>query len=881
MSQNFNKEEKESVERITRSILPVYALTSAFVQSNKSRFCLQSEEITEGPPPTDSVSSPDDITSQNVSFVDNAEGEIILAGSPVNVVAKVDNTEDLQLGSFLSRPTQIDNFTWTTSDVVSVKKTIKPWQLFLNNTNIKKKIDNFAFIRGKLHVKVVINGTPFQYGMIRACYSPLLGLVSDKVRTNATSNNPLLIPYSQMPGFFISPAANAGGQIELPFFYPKNWLNLTSSSDVGDMGSLVFVVYAPLGVAVTGGSTSVTVQTFAWMSEVELMASTSKLALQGDEYTEGPISGPATAIANVASYLTKTPVIAPFARATVIGANAVGSIARLFGYTNAPTIDSVHTFQPQTAPMLASAHIGTPVQKLTLDPKQELSIDPTLHGLHNVDELSINYIKKKESYLSGGTWSTSDAVDTQLWNARVTPCLCAYMSIDNSSSVEVGRRVYHTPLDYLSRMFTNWRGTIIFRIKIVSTKFHKGRLKISYDPVNDITSTNPDINTVYTQIVDIGEQDDIEIEVPYHQAQAWLYTDRGTVSENNSPANTLAPRNNVDNGVITLRVLNTLTAPASGSIQFMVFVRAGDDFEFANPSSHIGYEDSYKIPSFFALQAEDLTSILPTRHVLGQKTKPCADRFAQNYGESILSLRNLLHRYVTQDNVVLDSQPASSINVIGKTFRIMPYTPGFDTNANTFNSASKVVAASGTAAYCFVPMHTMPYVAGMYLGYRGGANINITPGYDIYGNTLTDFRVSRTTRSHNDAQQRIWKQYKTILRSATQSSRSWNLNDAYVDDSLGGIAINSSATNGSLTFQLPDFKNTNFSLADPTKYINGQGADGTDRSNALLRFNIVTGASSSTDITLQTQVSAAPDFTCLFWLCCPTLDYLKNNPTPV
>jgi len=236
---------------------------------------------------------------------------------------------------------------------------------------------------------------------------------------------------------------------------------------------------------------------------------------------------------------------------------------------------------------------------------------------------------------------------------------------------------------------------------------------------------------------------------------------------------------------------------------------------------------------------------------------------------------------VTQDNVVLDSQPASSINVIGKTFRIMPYTPGFDTNANTFNSASKVVAASGTAAYCFVPMHTMPYVAGMYLGYRGGANINITPGYDIYGNTLTDFRVSRTTRSHNDAQQRIWKQYKTILRSATQSSRSWNLNDAYVDDSLGGIAINSSATNGSLTFQLPDFKNTNFSLADPTKYINGQGADGTDRSNALLRFNIVTGASSSTDITLQTQVSAAPDFTCLFWLCCPTLDYLKNNPTPV
>lgn len=824
------------------------------------------------------------MTSQTVTFIDNAEGEVVMAGSEVNPIARVDGTEELQLGRFLGRPTAIASFNWSTSDTIGVKSTILPWTLFLNNTNIKKKIDNFAFLRGKLHIKVMVNGTPFQYGLLRACYSPLLGLVSDKIRAPPTGTEPLLTPYSQQPGFFITPAANAGGQMELPFFYHKNWLDITSKTAVDQFGTLNFVIYAPLGVAVTGGSTSVTVQVFAWMSDVELMGSTASLALQGDEYDEslGVVSKPASAIANVASYLTKVPIIGPFARATQIGATAIGSIAKIFGFTNVPVIADVHGYLPMNAPMLASGHIGTPVQKLSLDPKQELSLDPTLHGLTAHDELSIPYIKDKESYLGSGTWSTSNTVDQLLFCLRVTPALYQRANIQNTVPATIGQRLYHTPISYMSQMFYNWRGSLVIRIKVVATKFHKGRLKISYDPRSDITSTNPDVNTVYTHIVDIGEEDDIEIEIPYHQDTPWLLVDK-SLTDNWNLTGSLPNRIGTDNGVLTVRVLTTLTAPSSGTVKLLTFIKGGNDFEYANPSDHIGAEGTNSVPSFFALQAEDITSVVPTRYVLGEKSVPHPERYAQNFGEAINSLRAVLHRYMTQDTVWFNSTTASSLTIFGKILRIMPYTPGFDPDASTLVSANKVVAASGNAPYAMNTMIHMPYVAGMFLGYRGGANYVLTPSFDITCNTLGDFRVTRWTAQAVNQNYRQWEKYITILGSATQSAKAYALGrNSYLSDGLAGMAITHTNTNGSISFQLPDFKLANFSLSDPNNYALGVATDGTNRQAAFAQISIKANATTDTTYnTLQTQVSAAPDFTCLFWLCCPTLDYLTGNPTPI
>jgi len=859
----------------------IYACGLAYM-INPHLFTLQSEETptADGLEVTNIVDK--EMSSQTVSFLDNDAGVDLTLPSSQNTVAMVDSTEDLQLGKFLARPTKIDSFTWSTSDPVGVFSTIKPWYLFLNSPAIKKKIDNFAFIRGHLNIKVLINGTPFQYGALRACYSPLLGFVGDKVRTNLIGNSEVNVPYSQMPGFYIYPQANAGGSMTLRFFLHKNWLDLTSATEIQNMGSLIFSIFSPLQVAVTGGSSNVTVRTYAWMTDVELMGSTSKLALQGDEYGKGVVSAPASAISSYASVLTHIPIIGRFARATEIGASAVSSIAQLFGYTNVPVIADVHAYHPMNAPALSTAHIGAPIQKLALDPKQELSIDPSPHGIGSADDLTVHSIVRRESYLANAIWSTSDATSTQLFNMRVSPSLWQQVNTFNSVVSPVGKRVYHTPLSYCGSMFKHWRGDIIVRVKIVCTKFHKGRIKVCYDPKNDISTINPDENTVYTQIVDIGEEDDLEFVIPYHQDLGWLVHDQ-TIQDNYSFGSAMAPRAGIDNGLFTITVVNTLCAPASGSINLLVYVRAGDTFEYANPASHIGPDGSNIVPSFFALQAEDTTSLTPTRYVMGKKTEVSDHRYALNYGEAVGSLRNVLHRAMVHDAVPMPSSGSGNYTVVRKSYKRMPYTPGFDPTFNA-TQASKVVAATGTSAYAFNTMSHIAWVSGMFLGYRGGVNFIVTPSSDAYG-YIDDIRVVRCTDSATtNATRFIQAASSTGFSDSNSYKAHWLGRSWFVRDGLGGMAITTTKTNGSIMFNLPDFNNYNFSLVDPSFYTLGSATDGTNRQTALLNIllkrNATGDANLSLSSTLQTEVSAGPDFTCLHFLCCPTIDYLTSEPTP-
>jgi hypothetical protein len=821
---------------------------------------------------------PGEVDSQTVSFLDNAEGAHLVAPTGDSAIARVDGTDDVTLGAFLQRPTQIHAFVWATTDLSSVAATFQPWHLFLNNAAIKKKIDNFAFFRGKLHVKVVINGSPFQYGAMRLTYMPLGNLFADaKIRDLVTIPTATLIPYSQIPGFYFYPQANAGGEIELPFVYHKNWLNLTSALDLQDFGTCRLVIYDPLKVVSAGGSTTVTVLTYAWLTDVELMGPTSSLAVQGDEYNEGPISMPATALASIAHTLTHVPFIGRFARATEIGAQSIASIARLFGFTNVPVISDVPALLPMNAPMLASANIGTPIQKLTYDPKQELSIDPAMHGLAPKDELSLAYLKQKLSFFADASWDTVDLQDTVLFNMRITPSLFAAYPLQNAVPATVGQQVYHTPLSFIGEAFRHWRGGIKIRIKIVCTKFHKGRLKISYDPIGDISTISVDENLVYTEIVDIGEQDEIDIVIPYHQSSGWLDLVHDVGIPNWNKGGVLAPRSGIDNGLLTIRVLNSLVAPSSGYVTLLISVCGADDFEFANPSEHIGGDTvgRYYTPSILAIQADDHTELKPVEKVLGTLAKPDQNRYAMNFGEVVTSLRTVLHRTSMIDNMLYATPTANTYSTMGKVFRIMPIAPGFS-GVNLWTSANKVLTA-GSAYYTFSQLHPMNYFSSMFLGYRGSASITVTPFTDSLG-SLSNFQVQRVnTAIDGDA---AFFRYTTASPATTNARIASLNNNTYFQAGTGGMALTSTNTNGSLQFNLPFYSKYNFALTIPAAA--GSVLDGTKTMAAKATAVVfaTTDLLPATNFALSSAQCAGPDFTCLFFLCCPTLDYMLAEPVP-
>ena len=119
----------------------------------------------------------------------------------------------------------------------------------------------------------------------------------------------------------------------------------------------------------------------AWMSDVELAGPTTRGVLSqsgnmmNDEYGKGIISRPAKAIARWAGKLKTVPEIGPYATATSMAAAGVGQLAELWGFSRPINLAPTARYKHQMFGMLANSSIDEPVEKLSYDPKQELTVD--------------------------------------------------------------------------------------------------------------------------------------------------------------------------------------------------------------------------------------------------------------------------------------------------------------------------------------------------------------------------------------------------------------------------------------------------------------------------------------------------------------------------
>lgn len=867
------KEQGVNVEELTKtsSLLcaqPKFARTSSIIN-----FKLQS-----GDSPTGGS-----LTSEVLTFVDNSEGVVEDCGYSPNPIASLSATENTSLTTFMSRPTLIDSRSWSTSDVIGYSgSTIEPWYLYLNNVVIKQKLTNYAFLRAKLCLKFVINATPFHFGLMRVAYEPNVNAANtgdrkSTIRTNVTSPVPYVIPLSQLPGVWMHPADNSGGELKVPFFLHKNWLKLSSQIPAKTMGALYYYVTAPLAVASATGSSSITIDTFAWLEDVELSGSTAELTLQGKDEYDGPVSSISSAVAQASRSLEKVPVIGKFARATTIGASALSSIAALFGFTNTPVITDIPARIPTPGPFLASSEIGTPVQKLTLDPKQELSVDPTLHGIGNEDQMAISNVVSISSALTIDGWNTTDLVGTVLFNANVSPSLFGAVNVVDASVVTQARRVYHTPMSYLSMMFTHWRGDVIFDIEVLCTKFHKGRLKIAWDPLGSSGLLALPENTVYTTILDIGENNKATFRVPFHQAYAWLRT-RGISRDNWSFGNSLPVNDEYDNGLFIISVLTPLMSPVTPqNVSILISVKGAPNLEFANPRTGLGDTSSSPSPSFFAVQAGDTIEISPQQETFGDEGAQHPERFALNFGESIVSLRTLLHRYSIYDVSTPFASSATRFAWFRKSYSRLPPMFGYDPSSGS--SANKLLTV-GTAPFNFPATHPITYVSMMYGGSRGGINYAMNTCAGLYP-YIGDIRVQRITDNTFSGSRRGG------IAGTQNVGTSSGLTMRFLNNQNGmgqaGAAFTNSQTNGSITWNQPQMSGVNFNFCDPTYAIFGNAADQTTLECSLLEIMYKQSTPSTvTDVATHiTYAATGVDFTLLWWLCCPTLDYYTSLPGTV
>jgi hypothetical protein len=597
------------------------------------------------------------MNSEITSFTDQNPSFLYQVDSQPDETFSVADQKDVTLGKFLSRPVLIQSFDWATG-APNIYERFNPWKDFFSDSRIANRIAHYAFLRCKLRVRVLINGNQFHFGRAILSYIPLPGydeLTKDRVFVRED-----IVQASQRPHIYIDPTYSQGGELALPYFYPKNMLEI-ANSEYDQMGEMVLHTINVLKHA-NGADDNVTINIFAWAEDVVLSgptnATSDDLSPQSgeDEYGQGIVSKPAGIVARVAKKLTSIPPIAPYARATELAAGSVAQIASMLGYCRPNDISTILSVKPQYGGNMANTNLEDTAIKLSVDAKQELTLDPRTVGLSGVDELGIKNLAQRESYLTTFDWQVSDLRDQKLFGIAVTPGQTAVYSGGLGAN-----EAHATAMAFASLPFQWWRGTIKFRFQIVASNYHRGRIRVVYEPFD--TAPSLDYTTNYNRIIDLAEEKDFTVEIGWNQNVPYKQMLRPLIDgEPFGPTFVNPFASAFSNGMLSLHVVNDLTVPNStvnNDIQVNVFVSAGDDFEVAGPAHDNMRRYTFYDPIPPALDAQVGEDVVD----LEKTTDPSApmkdtDEFVGStqmddndktnhvfFGEEIKSFRPLLKRY--------------------------------------------------------------------------------------------------------------------------------------------------------------------------------------------------------------------------------------------
>lgn len=811
---------------------------------------LQAEEVLLAP----TVSEMTMTTESTTSFVDaNAGSAVGVSASPLDYEL-ADAQTSADLATFLARPVRVYSGLWSPSDPVGfLAPNLPVWGNFLNSPAIKNKVANYAFLRGNLKLKIVTNASPFLYGSVRAVYRPLHTF---KGLTVSSSFPSALVPYSQMPGVWITPAHSEGAEFTCPFIWHKSFVRTYSLNEVNALGVLDLIVYNTLASA-NGATSSVSVQIFAWMDDVVLAGPTVGAILQSDEYGVGVVSAPASALAAAARKLGDVPVIGKFAKATEIGASALSNVAKLFGFTNVPVITDVKPVRNVPFPSLSSAEIGYTHDKLALDAKNELSIDPAIAGLGAEDELAIAHFVARESFLVGTQWPSSAPPDTPLFTSVVLPQL----------TYATGNAIDFTPAALVANLFKNWRGDLIFRFRFIATPFHKGRVRISYDPQAAGVQTTGDTGPfVMNKIVDLGAETDVEFRIPYQQALPWCYTLAGNqeTTWTTSTTPSLGFNETFHNGVISLKVLTALTGPTTtASVGVQVFVRGAENLEFSNPST----ASSDLTP--YAIQSDEYSVTgAPMKDTMGYSSETSTHRALVNFGESVQSLRTLMRRHNRLDAVYIPAGTANASGVFQIQQTRFPLYYGFDPAG--WQVAKGVNVPASNFPFNFASVTPWHLISNCFLAQRGSMNwvFNTSKG-------TTPF-VTRVSRDNT-----LFGTYSAgyLVSAAGTDNKTeygWWVNST---STTAGASLNHTITTAGHAVVSPSYTPFKFQTTSPESTTNPAGPtspafDGSAYDNLVFEIPFENTYQTLVGAMVERYFGIGADYTLHFFMNCPTLNYL-------
>jgi len=468
---------------------------------------------------------------------------------------------------------------WTLSDMLerfSFKATY-PWlgtqtshtvlanlripQDLLVNTITSTPFQAFTYWRGDVELRPQVTATPFHQGMVVCAFIPLC---SDTQTLAIVSNFAAL---TANPCIYLFPNTNTAGILKIPFNSPYKYLDLTApvNSFSGTLGRFVIVVFNPIQFA-AGSSDTASVSLFSRFVNNKFKVPRIS-TVQGPFMQAVPQSGAARAKVKETATNVSGGLISKMVD-KILPENAITDtlLPMLATLLDKPTDPNQ---QPVAIQMVGrmNFHDGVEhIDKLVVDPSQMYESDSCTFGTH-ADEMSIDYLKKRFTYLGSFNVATSDDPGKVLASVPINP-LPSTLLVNKQNKVSL--------LEYLSIPFAYWRGGITFKLVVVATSLQTLKLFAAFNfnqyappstmPLNVATSQ-------YGEAFEINQgTNTIEFTVPYVSNTEYKFAPTG---------NTYNSLNSI--GYLNFVVLNRLVAPSNTpiAITINVFIAGAEDFELS------------------------------------------------------------------------------------------------------------------------------------------------------------------------------------------------------------------------------------------------------------------------------------------------------------
>jgi len=713
-------------------------------------------------------------------FIDGSHGTTMEAfNPPVDDTFSDGYTPGLDLQEWFSRPLKIKEYTWNVGDPLF--EGFNPWYDYFNSPAIFNKLKGYSRLQATLHLKLVINAPPYYYSAGVLSYLPMSGIErSTAVAGNYTDagpnyrfsggtvdpsfcpDNPVsgtwsggttsssLMVRTSRPHAWFYPQSSKGCEMVLPFCYHKNWVNLGSVNpsitpptptdpleELKDMGVVTLWSPVPLRSTTSSSTTPVTITMYAWC-DMHKVAGPSFVTQSGDEYSDKPVSQAMSTVSRAAQVLSYVPSIRPYAMATSMAASSVGSVAKWFGFSNPPVIDNVCSEQINYMPHFASPEISTQQDKLSLDPKNEVTVDSRTVGLDGVDHMSVRHIIGRDISYAMANWDSAMSPTSVLFMQHVTPMISEIKWHVGSKTGAPVASIQPSPSAHLGAAFGFWTGRVKYTFTAIASQFHRGRLMVNYDPDGFkgwYSSAAFEQPYTISKIWDLAETPSFSFEVPWMSSRSYLKTDVSTGEKLYSPEyfgssvhgsanyliNPTLPYNtstspsvlNCDfndssfNGTIIVSVLNTLTNGTSDSSPVKLIVSIDcSEVEFAGP---VDFDTPL---SYFRLESgsDEIAQVTDEGHVDTEAPPYVWGGTTHDiyYGEIVRSIRQLLHRTVFYGTYPL--APVSQVPKV-QTYSSLPEVKWFETGVST--NERRVGSDAFIYDYCVAQTFpNLPYMSG-------------------------------------------------------------------------------------------------------------------------------------------------------------------------